>query len=147
MIEHRERAALRQHWTRRIGRFQNSLEYRELMLDQTIGRSEGMHQFAAMHLFVSRNDGVDERNSDAASDVAQQIIEAAGIADLLIRKRSHGGSGERNEDHARAEAAEDDRPEERPGTDGEGYLAEPDAADGEDEEAGGDEPARIHTAW
>src|SRR5882757_6079000 len=42
-------------------------------------------QIHAMHLRVARHDGVDHGNADATADVAQQVVQAAGVADLLVR--------------------------------------------------------------
>ena len=58
-------------------------------LDRDTSRSERMDQFVAMNLFVPRDNRVHHGDSNAASDIAQQIIEAAGIADLFVLQERH----------------------------------------------------------
>src|SRR5579862_3260692 len=83
--------------------------------------------FTAVQLFVARNDRINYGNPDASADIAQQIVKSAGIADFFILQESHRGGGERNEDAAGAESADNDRPEEGPLSDGQIHLPKPDA--------------------
>src|SRR5579871_3851348 len=52
-------------------------------------RIYGDHQFIAMHLLVARDDRVYDGNTDAASDVAQKVVESAGVADLFVLQKRH----------------------------------------------------------
>ena len=57
---------------------------------------QGVHEFAAMQLLVARDNRIHHGNSDAATDIAQQVIEAAGVANLLILEERHGSCGQRD---------------------------------------------------
>ena len=65
----------------------------------------------AVGLLVAGDDGVNERNADAAAYIAQEIVKAAGVADLLVGEGAHRGGGERDEDEAAGDTAENDWPE------------------------------------
>jgi len=55
------------------------------------GRTQRSRQFSAMYLCVTRDDGVHHRDSDAAADVAEQVVQSAGVADFFVLEEGHGG--------------------------------------------------------
>src|ERR1700742_4362069 len=95
----------------------------------------------AMRLRVASDDCIDDGDADAAADVAEEIVEAAGVADLLVAERAHGDGGERNEDEAGAGAGGDDGAGEGPLAGGGGGVGHPECGPREDDVAGSDEPA------
>jgi len=78
-----------------------------------------------MELFMPRDDGIHNGDPDAAADVAEQIVEAACVADLLVFQKCHGGCGKRNEDASGSKTADQNRPDESPLPDAKIDLAEP----------------------
>jgi len=67
-----------------------------------------------MKLFVPRDDRIYDRDPDAASNVADQIVEAAGVADFFVLQKCHGCGSERHKDASGAEAVKQDRPNKTP---------------------------------
>src|SRR2546430_17688176 len=93
-----------------------------------------------MDLPMGGQRGVEQGESHAAAHVTQQIIEATGVADLLVGQSAHGGRRERNEDHAGSESANNDGPEERPWADGQVHGAEGEAAERKEKKNQADQP-------
>src|ERR1700687_1658376 len=83
------------------------------------------HQFVAMQLFMAGDNGVDDGNSNAASNVAQQIVEATGIANFFVLQERHGGRRERDKYAPRAKAANQNGPQKCPLPDRKIDLPEP----------------------
>src|SRR6516164_3867445 len=102
-----------------------------------------MHEFGAMQLLAAGNQSVDHGDADAASNIAQQVVQSAGIADFLVSKACHGHRRKRDEDAAGTETAEDNCPDEAPLRDLESCLAKAQAADGKQQKASDNEPAVI----
>src|SRR5580704_15810267 len=99
-----------------------------------------------MRLRVARDDRVDDGNANAAADVPEQVVEAAGVADLFVAERAHGDGRERDEDEARASAAQDDGPDERPLGDRKRKMRHPERGPRENYVARRDEPAVVELA-
>jgi len=55
---------------------------------------------------MPRDDGIHNGDPDAAADVAEQIVEAACVADLLVFQKCHGGCGQRNENASGSKTAD-----------------------------------------
>jgi hypothetical protein len=62
-------------------------------------------EFEAMRLAVASHDGVDHGDSHASTDVAKQIVEPAGVSDLIFGQRAHGKRGEGDECEAGSDTA------------------------------------------
>ena len=82
-------------------------------------------------------------DADGAADVAHEVEEAAGVADLVVVERAVGGGGDGDEDEAEAEAGDEDGEKQGGGGDVEGDVAEVEGGEAEGEEAEGEEPARV----
>ena len=66
-------------------RIRNELaKYGESVLEDRIRGRERVDELTAMQLFVAGDDGVHHRDADASSDVAEQVVETAGVADLFV---------------------------------------------------------------
>src|SRR5579875_811746 len=111
-----------------IGGANDALKSGYMLLRDGVARVQRVDHFRAVHLLMSRDDGVHNGNAHASTYVAQQVVETARIANLLICKRTHGGGGKRNENHAGSEAAQDDCPDKGPLGDEEIYLSEAETA-------------------
>ena len=96
-----------------------------------------------MCLRVALRDRVGDRDADAAADVAQEVEDAAGVAGAALGNGAESDLGQGHKDHGESHAGEGQRPEESPGPDVEGEVAQPDAGDAERAEAECDDPARI----
>lgn len=66
--------------------------YPERMM-QDARRSEIASEIGAMDLRVARDDGVNDGDTDAAADVADEIVKAAGVSDLFVAERAHRDGG------------------------------------------------------
>src|SRR5580704_5337281 len=120
--------------------------------------SRGLHR--VLKLLASDGDGVDDLvlvdgtaageeclsdgDADAATHVAHQVEEAAGVADLLVVERTVGCSANGDEDEAEAEAGDEDGEEKSGGREVQGDIAEVKRGEAEGEEAEGEEDARIY---
>ena len=82
-------------------RIQILLQLMQLVLERGIGGRQGVHHFILMQLGVAGHDGIHKRYADAAADVAEQIVETAGVANLLVGKTGHGRGRQGNKDRAR----------------------------------------------
>ena len=59
-----------------------------------------------MRLRKSLQHGGDKGDADAAADVAHQVLDAGGVADLIIAQRRQADGGQRHKNETRAKAAE-----------------------------------------
>ncbi len=83
-------------------------------------------------------EGGGDGDADGTSDVAHEVEEAAGVADLLVGERAVGGGVDGHEDEAETEAGDEDGDEERPGRDVERDGAEVERGEAEGDEAEGE---------
>ena len=73
-----------------------------------------------MDVGATGEQGGGDGDADGASDVAHEVEDAAGVADLFGAQSPVGGSGDGDEDEAEAESGDEDGQEERGGGDIEG---------------------------
>ena len=59
-----------------------------------------------MGLGAAHQQGHDRGDADAASDIAHQVVNTAGIADFFLAQAAQAHGGKRNEDEAHGAAVE-----------------------------------------
>ena len=84
------------------------LNYRESLLVNGIELREMSHEYG---LVRPRSAGDEGGDPDTAAEVAHEIEEPAGIADLVLRERAHAGSGERDENKTDRDPTQNRRPD------------------------------------
>jgi len=87
--------------------------------------------------------GGGDGDANGAADVAHQVEEAAGVADLFRVECAIGGGADGNEDETETEAGDEDGEEQCGGGDLEGDVAEVESGEAEGEEAEGEKVAGI----
>ena len=80
-------------------------------------------------------------NPDAPAEVAHEIEEAAGVADLVLLERAHARGGQRDEDEADRDAAENGRPDDAAHPDAEIDVPEKERRIGQAEKSDRDQDA------
>ena len=65
-----------------------------------------MGEFSLICLGCSGQQGCHGCDSNAPADIAHQIINPAGVSHLFLRKPTHGGGGERDENETHGQAVD-----------------------------------------
>ncbi len=125
---------------------EESLQGTELVLELLAGDGDGVDDLVLMNGSAAGEEGGGDRDSDASADVAHEVEDAAGVADLLVVERAVGGDVDGDEDEGEAEAGDEDGQEECGGRDVRGDVAEVEGGEAEGDEAKGEEVTGIYFA-
>ena len=117
------------------------------VLELLAGAGDVVDDLVLMDVGAAGEQGVGDGDADGAADVAHEVEEAAGVADLLVVERAVGGGADGDEDEAEAEAGDEDGQEQGGGGDVEGDVAEVEGGEAEGEEAEGEQVARVDSCW
>src|SRR5271166_1266811 len=95
---------------------------------------------------MPRDNRIDDRDADATADIAKQVIQATGIADLLILEEGNGRRRQWNEYRPGAKTTQHNRPQEGPLRDFQVRPAKLQRRDGKHEKARRDQPTVVDLA-
>jgi hypothetical protein len=96
-----------------------------------------------MHLAATGKERGHGGDAEAAADIAHQVVDAGGVAHLLARYARHAGGHQRDEQERHGRTLDHLRPKDVPVAGVEGEVREAEPGPASDEEADGDEFARI----
>jgi len=113
------------------------------VLELQAGLGYGVDDVILMRGGAAGEQGGGDGDADGAANVAHEIEEAAGVADLVVAQGSVGLGGDGHEDKAEGEAGDEDGNEERGGRDVWREVAEVERGEAEDEEAEGEQVAGV----
>src|SRR5215469_3003970 len=88
-----------------------ALQYVKHGLGTDVHRRDVADELALMHLLAPCQKRGHGRNTEAAANIAHQIVDAGGVAHLLLRNAGHAGRHQRNEQKRHSRALYDLRPE------------------------------------
>ena len=97
------------HWVGVVG--EQVLRAGETFREGPVGGGEVADQERLVRLRAAGERGGDERDAEAAAEVARQIVEAGGVAQLLLVQLAHRDHRERHENEADGDAVDDARPD------------------------------------
>src|SRR5690242_10712072 len=79
----------------------------KMLNEWAIGGCEMTYHVCLMDLCAAGQHGGDECDADAATEVAGEVVEAGGVAELLLGQLAHRRRGQRHENEADGDAVED----------------------------------------
>src|ERR1039458_6552047 len=96
-----------------------------------------------MHSGAAGEQGLGDGDADRSADVAHEVEEAAGIANLLVAQSAVGGGGDGDKDERQGESCNENREQQGGGGDVEVDAAEVERGEAEDSESEGEQVARV----
>src|SRR5271170_5928648 len=92
---------------------------------------------------ATRQERLGDGDADGAADVAHEVEDAAGVAELLVVQGPVSCDVDRDEDEGEAEASDEDGGQEGGGGDVQRDVAEVESCEAEGDEADGEEVTRV----